>query len=332
MDNSPSKKKGFGSNLVRRVRKAGTELISKVPRSGRSRSRGRDEGGESPDSSSLGSSSHANDSLDSGSETRRSSPNLPPSPSHDGEGELRLGRNGYIPDNYRKSLPPALNDLFSSQVLRGSVSSEDVGSLRSGDASDSHQEDSLSTVTAGSSTAELSRAGSRRPVYLTEDADSIPTRDVGPEPLHDSQSRGRASLRSTSSASLSQQAINRSFSSAHSSLPPHTPRTPTPGSAPRASTPKSGVRRERAIDDETPTTPRLPPRADHSNSAPQVPPRSRRGSSIVQDSVNSSHSPSDVQDPKPPKPPPRPPANEDAPLKSGKDIVDNSVWYEYGCV
>ncbi|XP_068240760.1 girdin isoform X2 [Palaemon carinicauda] len=332
MDNSPSKKKGFGSNLVRRVRKAGTELISKVPRSGRSRSRGREEGGESPDSSSLGSSSHANDSLDSGSETRRSSPNLPPSPSHDGEGELRLGRNGHIPD-YRKSLPPALNDLFASQVLRGSVSSEDVGSLRSGDASDSHQEDSLSTVTGGSGTAELSRAGSRRPVYLTEDADSIPTRDVGPEPLHDSQSRGRASLRSTSSASLSQQAINRSFSSVHGSLPPHTPRTPTPGSVPRASTPKTGVKIERAIDGETPTTPRLPPRADHSSSAPQVPPRSRRGSSIVQqDSINSSHSSPDVQDPKPPKPPPKPPINEDTPLKTGKDIVDNSVWYEYGCV
>ncbi|KAK6996207.1 hypothetical protein SK128_020759, partial [Halocaridina rubra] len=179
-------RKGFGSNLVRRVRKAGTELINKVPRSGRSRSRGRDEGGESPDSSSLGSSSHANDSLDSGSETRRSSPNLPPSPSHDGE-DIRMERNGQTPDHFRKSLPPALNDIFASQVLRGSVSSEDVGSLRSGDVSDSHQEDSLSTVTAGSGAGELSRAGSRRPVYLTEDSDSIPTRDVGPEPLHDTQ-------------------------------------------------------------------------------------------------------------------------------------------------
>lgn len=59
--------------------------------------------------------------------------------------------------------------------------------MRSGDASDSHQDDSLSTVTAGSGTAELSRAGSRRPVYLLEDSDSIPTRDVGPEPLEDNQ-------------------------------------------------------------------------------------------------------------------------------------------------
>lgn len=341
MDNSPSKKlspgcvpysKGFGSNLVRRVRKAGTELISKVPRSGRSRSRGRDEGGESPDSSSLGSSSHANDSLDSGSETRRSSPNLPPSPSNDVEGELRIGRNGPTKDHYRKSLPPAINDLFASQILRGSVSSEDVGSLRSGDASDSHQEDSLSTVTAGSGTAELSRAGSRRPVYLTEDSDSIPTRDVGPDPVLDTQSRGRASIRSTSSASLSQQVINRSYNNVHSSLPPVTPRTPTPGGIPRSSTPKAGVRKERAVDDDVPTTPRLPPRAD-ANSAPQVPPRSRRGSSVVQqDTLNSSQSPPDVQDPKPPKPPPRPPPSEDTPLKTGKDIVDNSVWYEYGCV
>lgn len=77
-------------------------------------------------------------------------------------------------------------DIFKS-FHRGSVSSEDVGSLQSGDASDSHQEDSLSTVTAGSGTAELSRAGSRRPVYLTEDSDSIPTRDVGPEPLQNNQ-------------------------------------------------------------------------------------------------------------------------------------------------
>ncbi|KAG7164113.1 Girdin-like 1 [Homarus americanus] len=335
MDNSPSKKKGFGSNLVRRVRKAGTELISKVPRSGRSRSRGREEGGDSPDSSSLGSSSHANDSLDSGSETRRSSPNLPPSPLHDGEaGELRSGRNGQTPNHYRKSLPPALSDTFTSEILRGSVSSEDVGSVRSGDASDSHQEDSLSTVTAGSGTAELSRAGSRRPVYLTEDSDSIPTRDVGPEPLQDNQSRGRASIRSTSSASLSQQVINRSYSSIHSSLPPSTPCTPTPGGAPQASTPKTGARRERAVDDEPPTTPRLPPRADHSSSAPQVPPRSRRGSSVIQpDSLISSQtSPPDIPDPTPPKPPPRPPPSDDTPLKTGKDIVDNSVWYEYGCV
>ncbi|XP_042859655.1 girdin-like isoform X2 [Penaeus japonicus] len=344
MDNSPSKKlspgcvpysKGFGSNLVRRVRKAGTELINKVPRSGRSRSRGRDEGGESPDSSSLGSSSHANDSMDSGSETRRSSPNLPPSPPHDSEvAEQRMGRNGQTPNHYRKSLPP-LNDVFASQILRGSVSSEDVGSLQSGDASDSHQEDSLSTVTAGSGTAELSRAGSRRPVYLTEDSDSIPTRDVGPEPLQNNQNRGRASLRSNASSSMSQQVMNRSYSNVHSSLPPSTPRTPTPGGAPRSSTPKTGVRKERAIDDEPPTTPRLPPRADHSSSAPQVPPRSRRGSSIVQpDSLSSSHStPPEIPDLKPPKPPPRPPpSSDDAPLKQSKDIVDNSVWYEYGCV
>lgn len=86
--------------------------------SGRSRSRGRDEGGESPDSSSLGSSSHANDSMDSGSETRRSSPNLPPSPPHDSEvAEQRMGRNGQTPNHYRKSLPP-LNDVFASQILR----------------------------------------------------------------------------------------------------------------------------------------------------------------------------------------------------------------------
>ncbi|XP_047488647.1 girdin-like isoform X5 [Penaeus chinensis] len=228
MDNSPSKKlspgcvpysKGFGSNLVRRVRKAGTELINKVPRSGRSRSRGRDEGGESPDSSSLGSSSHANDSMDSGSETRRSSPNLPPSPPHDSEvAEQRMGRNGQTPNHYRKSLPP-LNDVFASQILRGSVSSEDVGSLQSGDASDSHQEDSLSTVTAGSGTAELSRAGSRRPVYLTEDSDSIPTRDVGPEPLQNNQNRGRASLRSNASSSMSQQQCTQQSTPIHSKDP-----------------------------------------------------------------------------------------------------------------
>lgn len=57
----------------------------------------------------------------------------------------------------------------------------------------------------------------------------------------------------------------RSYSNVHSSLPPSTPRTPTPGGVPRSSTPKTGVRRERAVDDELPTTPRLPPRADHSS-------------------------------------------------------------------
>ena len=69
---------------------------------------------------------------------------------------------------------------------RGSVSSEDVGSVRSGDASDNpRDDDSLSTVTGGSGTVELGRAGSRRPVYLTEDSDTIPTRDIGSEPLRE---------------------------------------------------------------------------------------------------------------------------------------------------
>lgn len=90
-----------------------------VIQSGRSRSRGREEGGESPDSSSLGSSSHANDSMDSGSETRRSSPNLPPSPSHDGEaGDQRTLKDSQTPNNHRKSLPPTISDMFASQVLR----------------------------------------------------------------------------------------------------------------------------------------------------------------------------------------------------------------------
>lgn len=93
--------------------------------------------------------------------------------------------NGYILPELLVN--PKNSPLFTFEcqigIHRGSVSSEDIGSVRSGDASDSHQEDSLSTVTAGSGTAELSRAGSRRPVYLTEDSDSIPTRDVGPDPL-----------------------------------------------------------------------------------------------------------------------------------------------------
>lgn len=72
---------------------------------------------------------------------------------------------------------------------RGSVSSEDVVSLRSGEVSDGHHEDSLSTVTAGSSSAELRRAGSRRPVYLTEDTDSMSVRDGVPDPMPDSQVR-----------------------------------------------------------------------------------------------------------------------------------------------
>ncbi|XP_050690799.1 girdin-like, partial [Eriocheir sinensis] len=342
MDNSPSKKlspgcvpysKGFGVNLVRRVRRAGTELINKVPRSGRSRSRGREEGGESPDSSSLGSSSHANDSMDSGSETRRSSPNLPPSPSHDGElGDQRTLKDTQTPNNHRKSLPPSISDIFASQILRGSVSSEDVVSLRSGDVSDGHHEDSLSTVTAGSSSAELRRAGSRRPVYLTEDSDSVAARDGVPEPSPDNQNRGRSSTRSSSS--LSQQVTNRSFSSIHSSLPAS--RAPTPaGGTPKASTPKIGLRKDRPSDDSSaPATPRLPPRGDHITSAPQVPPRARRGSTVIapDSPVSSQPTPPDLSEPKPPKPPPRPPPNEDTPLKTGKDIVDNSIWYEYGCV
>ncbi|KAK8405973.1 hypothetical protein O3P69_006998 [Scylla paramamosain] len=341
MDNSPSKKlspgcvpysKGFGVNLVRRVRRAGTELISKVPRSGRSRSRGREEGGESPDSSSLGSSSHANDSMDSGSETRRSSPNLPPSPTHNGEaGDQGTLKETQTPNNHRKSLPPALSDAFASQVLRGSISSEDVVSLRSGEASDGHHEDSLSTVTAGSSSAELRRAGSRRPVYLTEDADSVSVRDGVPDSVVDNQNRGRSSTRSSSS--MSQPVANRSFSSVHSSLPASRAQTPG-GGTPRASTPKTSLRKERPSDDSAPPTPRLPPRADHITSAPQVPPRARRGSSIIapDSPISSQSTPPDLSDPKPPKPPPRPPPNEDTPLKTEKDIVDNSVWYEYGCV
>ena len=80
--------------------------------------------------------------------------------------------------------------------LRGSISSEDVVSLRSGDVSDGHHEDSLSTVTAGSSSAELRRAGSRRPVYLTEDADSVSVRDGVPDSVLDNQVREILSGRS----------------------------------------------------------------------------------------------------------------------------------------
>lgn len=57
--------------------------------------------------------------MDSGSETRRSSPNLPPSPPHEGEGgELTMARNGQTPNHYRKSLPPAFSDTCTSEILR----------------------------------------------------------------------------------------------------------------------------------------------------------------------------------------------------------------------
>ncbi|MPC28217.1 hypothetical protein E2C01_021414 [Portunus trituberculatus] len=143
------------------------------------------------------------------------------------------------------------------------------------------------------------------------------------------QNRGRSSTRSSSS--MSQPVANRSFSSVHSSLPASRAQTPG-GGAPRASTPKTSLRKERPSDDSAPATPRLPPRADHITSAPQVPPRARRGSSIIapDSPISSQSTPPDLSDPKPPKPPPRPPPNEDTPLKTEKDIVDNSVWYEYG--
>ncbi|XP_076028597.1 protein girdin isoform X5 [Oratosquilla oratoria] len=416
MDNSPNKKKGFGANFVRRVRKAGSELISKVPRNGRSRSRGREEGGESPDSSSLGSSSHANDSLDSGSDTRRSSPHLPASPSllllpsSPQDPQLAsdsLNTDSQLRSHYRKSLPPSVTDIFSSQqyLSRGSISSEDVVSLRLSEVSDQQQDDdSMSTLTMTNSNnasnnninncknsssvadvSELSRVGSRRAMYYTEDDDSIPTRDVGPEPLN--QNRGHMSVRSNSSSGSQQALPPRSLGSGQSScsgsLCPSTPtsRTPTPNTAPtRSSTPKIAPWKERAVDEDIPngtSSPQIPPRLETCKvSAPQVPPRSRRGSSsliqqhqqllqhqISQDTLsNSSQLSSTPGTPEiRPKLPPKPattnqtpssnsrnsvihPSTQDiAALKTNggnnattnnttKDQVDNSIWYEYGCV
>ncbi|XP_047737641.1 girdin [Hyalella azteca] len=191
MNNAPNNKlspgcvpysRGFGSNLVRRVRKAGNDLISKVPRTGRSRSRGREDGVESPDSSSLGSSSHAHESssLDSGSETRHSSPTLPAGSSSGGEsihadplagvedgrmthyrrreslgttaltnGSLTTSLGGSVTLN-RKSMPLSVSEFYLGHSLRGSVSSEEVAaSLRSSDLGDSIRDEELSSLMSG---------------------------------------------------------------------------------------------------------------------------------------------------------------------------------------
>ncbi|KAK3851153.1 hypothetical protein Pcinc_042174 [Petrolisthes cinctipes] len=358
MDNSPAKKKGFGSNLVRRVRKAGTELISKVPRSGRSRSRGRDEGGidgESPDSSSLGSSSQANDSMDSGSETRRSSPNLPPpSPPQLTPVPFTRGRIGP-----KKSLPPALSDLYASHILRGSVSSEDVVSLRSAEVSEFCVDDSLSTVT------ESGEMLDRTPYWITRVEGDLPS------VVHPHLSVNRYSTGVTTVATAPSPRVPPPAPPPPPPLPPAVPPEPPP---PRQSPDES--ERWTRTPPRPPLTPRLPPRADHINSVPQVPPRSRRGSNVTQpepttpsttpstplpstplpstplssqslpiDTTTTTTTTTTTPKPPPPPPPPRPtPTNtntntntitnsEDAPpLKTGKDIVDNSVWYEYGCV
>ncbi|XP_059468670.1 girdin [Neocloeon triangulifer] len=52
LDSCSTKKKGFGANLVKKVRKAGSDIISKVPR-GRSRSRNTAEGADTSASSDL---------------------------------------------------------------------------------------------------------------------------------------------------------------------------------------------------------------------------------------------------------------------------------------
>ncbi|KAF2345051.1 hypothetical protein FHG87_024193 [Trinorchestia longiramus] len=150
-------------------------------------SRGREDGLESPDSSSLGSSSHAHESssLDSGSETRHSSPTLPAGSSSGAESfttevptagdegrkthyrrRESLGTTGMTngvngghgvtlggsATLHRKSMPLSVSDFYLGHSLRGSVSSEEVAaSLRSSDIGDSLREEELSLMSGAPS-------------------------------------------------------------------------------------------------------------------------------------------------------------------------------------
>ena len=85
-------RRGFGANLVRRVKRAGTDLISRVPRTARSRSRSRlDDVTDSPDSASLGSGSGGNESVDSGPDSLRKSPQQGACGAGQGRNGLRWG-------------------------------------------------------------------------------------------------------------------------------------------------------------------------------------------------------------------------------------------------
>ncbi|GAB6021708.1 hypothetical protein CHUAL_004289 [Chamberlinius hualienensis] len=214
----------FGANLVRKVRRAGTELINKVPRT-KSKENEKErsikssemgECGDNQDNSSMGSGSFGHDSPDSSSETISQ--------------EVKEENNGDAADNVsferrnslrrpRQSKP---NSVFyaklqdESSITRESVSSEDIISLQDTQSQDStavfgdiesvtsngsaeqsqsqiKNKSSQEELCGGSSRFSLGTPGTRRAVYYTEEHDNGVNHDAtsnGGSPLHRSPSIG----------------------------------------------------------------------------------------------------------------------------------------------
>ncbi|KAG1685228.1 Girdin [Nymphon striatum] len=147
MSNSP-KRKGFGANLVKKVRKAGTELISRVPRGGRSQERLNQDMTSSMIVDNLENTDNSSTTTTDGSVSDPQLANNSPTDSVDLDDlstdgnevveEIRKRRRNkphlsslYCVRNVRKSLPPNSSTFthFEKPQSRGSYSSEDICGL-----------------------------------------------------------------------------------------------------------------------------------------------------------------------------------------------------------
>ncbi|XP_043226429.1 girdin-like [Amphibalanus amphitrite] len=175
MDNYTPKKRGFGANLVRRVKRAGTDLISRVPRTARSRSRSRlDDVTDSPDSASLGSGSGGNDSVDSGPDSLRKSPQQEEEAADERCSERPSSRRSLGGGGGGGGRPLSLAE--DRRRYRSSVSIDETALLRSTDpGGDRRANGKLShRLSLGPGMGRT-----RRAMYYNDEDDTIPTRDVG---------------------------------------------------------------------------------------------------------------------------------------------------------
>ncbi|XP_037079352.1 girdin-like [Pollicipes pollicipes] len=338
MDNYTPKKRGFGANLVRRVKRAGTDLISRVPRSARSRSRTRlDDVTDSPDSASLGSGSAGNDSIDSGPDSIRKSPQQ--------EDEAGVDEPTPVerPTSRRSLGGRPLSLVEDRRRYRSSVSIDESALLRATEPAERRANGKLSHRL---SLGPMGRT--RRAMYYNDEDDSIPTRDVGP-----GQPNGLTGCRSEV---LIRPSVG-SVSSIHSADIVSLKTTPTaangggfqslinisgegPATSPDHTTTISIEADESStitINGQSPAPPpKVPPRSatgtPDASRTPPLPAKSlslRRPLLTEPDSLSSSHSGS----PTPSQPASLPYSASPVPPAAGKErAAANALWYEYGCV
>uniref|UniRef100_A0A1B0DCV8 Girdin n=1 Tax=Phlebotomus papatasi TaxID=29031 RepID=A0A1B0DCV8_PHLPP len=182
MDNCAPKKKPFGSNLVKRVKKAGTDIMNRVPNRFQYRKSWIDDSRLTQSQLIMGSESGGNDSDNSTEE--------PNSVSSD---TTLLSRYS----NSRQSLQRKPSDnCRESPLTRGGVRSSLQTTSPRRDEVNRANRNSLHMLDGTSvgpdvTVAALGTAGSRRTVYLVDDGTKLP--EATPSPSHSQSSAGGSS-------------------------------------------------------------------------------------------------------------------------------------------